>query len=601
MSGKSLRTLRLKSLCGGAGSFVLLILLAGLAAFTTMAGAPANIARASSPFETNRPSDFAWREVPPVTSNVLTDVHMVSSTDGWVVGRNATLLRYNGTSWTPFPIATRVADEWLVDIYMVSPTDGYIVGWGIRSGDGTIYHWDGVSWTQQYEIPVNGGEPNRVHAVDANDVWVSGRGKIYRRQNQGQWAINHTITGQNQFNMFAIWMLSSTDGWAVGQLGTMLHYNGTTWTALNPSPAPQTLYEVFFVSPQLGLSSGFSTETYVLKYNGTQWNLEPYLPFQMEKMHILSATDGWGVGYDLIARYDGTTFTPVSTTSLGMKSVYMVSPTDGWIVGGGNDINNNPFSVMLRYSDQTTPTVQPTNTSTVLPTVTNIPTNTVTSTPITTNTAMPTSTSTPPAPCAIQFSDVHQNNTFYSNIRCLACRGIISGYSDGTFRPNNEVTRGQLSKIVANAAGFNEPVSNQTFEDVLPNNSFYDFIGRMAARNIIGGYLCGGPGEPCLSGKPYFRPNANATRGQISKIVSNAAGYNEPPASQTFEDVLPSNTFYEWIERLASRNAMSGYPCGGPSEPCISGKPYFRWGNNATRGQVSKIVANTFYPGCVTP
>ena len=29
--------------------------------------------------------------------------------------------------------------------------------------------------------------------------------------------------------------------------------------------------------------------------------------------------------------------------------------------------------------------------------------------------------------------------------------------------------------------------------------------------------------------------------------------------------------------------------------------PYFRPGNNATRGQASKIVSNTFFPGCVTP
>ncbi|HEX9987406.1 MAG TPA: S-layer homology domain-containing protein, partial [Chloroflexia bacterium] len=58
-----------------------------------------------------------------------------------------------------------------------------------------------------------------------------------------------------------------------------------------------------------------------------------------------------------------------------------------------------------------------------------------------------------------------------------------------------------------------------------------------------------------------------------------------------------------WIERLTSRGVMSGYPCGTmPSEPCgTSGKPYFRPNNNATRGQTSKIVANTFFPGCVTP
>jgi S-layer family protein len=215
-----------------------------------------------------------------------------------------------------------------------------------------------------------------------------------------------------------------------------------------------------------------------------------------------------------------------------------------------------------------------------------------------TATSVPTiSTSTP---CTVQFTDVPASNTFYAQIRCLACRGIIGGYSDGTFRPNNNITRGQLSKIVANSAGFNEPVSGQTFEDVLPDNTFFSFIGRMAGRGIIGGYPCGGEGEPCGAGnRPYFRPNANATRGQISKIVSEAAGFNDVPEGQTYQDVPPENTFYLWIERLSSRGIMSGYPCGGIGEPCgTSGKPYFRPNNNATRGQTAKIVANTFFSGC---
>jgi hypothetical protein len=179
------------------------------------------------------------------------------------------------------------------------------------------------------------------------------------------------------------------------------------------------------------------------------------------------------------------------------------------------------------------------------------------------------------------------------------CRGIISGYADGTFRPNNDVTRGQLSKIVANAAGFEESVNGQTFEDVPTGSTFYQFIERMSVRQIISGYPCGGAGEPCLSGKPYFRPNANATRGQISKIVANSAGLNDPLGPQRFEDVLPNSTFYDFIQRLASRNVMSGYPCGGPGEPCMPGsRPYFHPNANATRGQTSKIVSNTFFPDC---
>jgi hypothetical protein len=224
-----------------------------------------------------------------------------------------------------------------------------------------------------------------------------------------------------------------------------------------------------------------------------------------------------------------------------------------------------------------------------------------------TSTTPPNGTSTPvptistSTPCTVQFTDVPSTNTFYTQIRCLACRGIMGGYSDGTFRPNNDITRGQLSKIVANSAGFNEPVTGQTFEDVAPNSTFYAYIGRMASRGIIGGYPCGGASEPCgTSNRPYFRPNANATRGQISKIVSEAAGYNDIPEGQTYQDVPAANTFYVWIERLSSRGIMSGYPCGTlPNEPCgTTNKPYFRPNNNATRGQTSKIVANTFFPGC---
>jgi hypothetical protein len=101
---------------------------------------------------------------------------------------------------------------------------------------------------------------------------------------------------------------------------------------------------------------------------------------------------------------------------------------------------------------------------------------------------------------------------------------------------------------------------------------------------------------------PYFRPNANASRGQISKTVSNAAGFVEPAGAQMFEDVAPGSTFYDFIERLASRGIIGGYQCGGPVEPCGSGNlPYFRPNGNATRGQTSKIVANTFFPNCQTP
>ena len=210
-------------------------------------------------------------------------------------------------------------------------------------------------------------------------------------------------------------------------------------------------------------------------------------------------------------------------------------------------------------------------------------------------------------PCPIQFTDVQQNNPFYSFIRCLACRNIVSGYSDGTFRWGNNVTRGQASKMVANAANFQNaiPSTQQTFTDVPNTNGFWEFIERMVGRSIISGYPCGGPGEPCdPQNRPYFRPNSNITRGQLSKIVSESAGFSNaiPSTQQTFTDVPNTNGFWVFIERVAGRSIISGYQCGGVGEPCDpQTRAYFRWGASATRGQSSKIVAETFYPGCVTP
>jgi hypothetical protein len=216
--------------------------------------------------------------------------------------------------------------------------------------------------------------------------------------------------------------------------------------------------------------------------------------------------------------------------------------------------------------------------------------------PPATGTATATRTPGPPSPtataCPEQFTDVDPSNPFYSFIRCLACQGIISGYSDGTFRWGNNVTRGQTAKIVANAAQFLNaiPSTQQTFSDVPPNSTFWIFIERLAGRGYISGYSDG-----------TFRPYNDVTRGQLAKIVSESAGFNDPIAAtqQTFADVPANNAFWLFVERVYAHGVISGYTCGGAGEPCDpQQRPYFRWTANATRGQSSKIVSETFYPNC---
>jgi hypothetical protein len=55
------------------------------------------------------------------------------------------------------------------------------------------------------------------------------------------------------------------------------------------------------------------------------------------------------------------------------------------------------------------------------------------------------------------------------------------------------------------------------------------------------------------------------------------------PAAPTFRDVPSTGPFYVHVETAHSRGIVSGYSCG-------SGCLEFRPGNNATRGQICKIV-----------
>jgi hypothetical protein len=218
-----------------------------------------------------------------------------------------------------------------------------------------------------------------------------------------------------------------------------------------------------------------------------------------------------------------------------------------------------------------------------------------------------TATATPT--CSLNFTDVDPYNPFRVYILCLYCRGLISGYPDGTFRPYNHVTRSQVAKIIANSAGLNDPPVGQTFEDVPPSNSFYPFVERLASRGYINGYPCGRPDEPCVppTNRPYFRPYNDVTRGQLAKIAANAAGFIDTPVpgNYTFADVPPTDPFYVYIERLSRRGIINGYECGsGEINPCTGlletcdaiRRPYYRPCISITRGQTTKIAANTFFP-----
>ena len=228
----------------------------------------------------------------------------------------------------------------------------------------------------------------------------------------------------------------------------------------------------------------------------------------------------------------------------------------------------------------------------------------VTPTPVPTSTPVATSTPVPPRCPNGEYKDVCAEDFFYQAVLALTSDNVMTGYNTvppcenslgvPCFRPFSNITRGQAAKIIS--LGANLPANLEGaphFTDVPDTHAFYTFIEYAYNAGVISGYPCGGVGEPCDSeNRPYFRPGFDVTRGQLSKMVSTAFGYNNAVTTQTFEDVPPASSFYTWIERIAQRGLIGGYPCGAELEPCVppGNRPYFRPGNNVTRGQAAKII-----------
>ncbi len=207
----------------------------------------------------------------------------------------------------------------------------------------------------------------------------------------------------------------------------------------------------------------------------------------------------------------------------------------------------------------------PAATATAGPSATAPPAATATPQPSASGTPAPSET-----PCALSFSDVPPSDYFYGPVLYLACHGVVSGYADGTFRPYTNTTRGQLAKIVVLAAGWPIDTSGGPhFGDVPASNPFYGVIETAYHHGVISGYADG-----------TFRWGADVTRAQLCKIVVLAQGWAlDTSGGPHFTDVPPTNPFYGVIETAYHHGIISGYAGGS-----------FRWGADATRGQIAKIV-----------
>lgn len=88
-----------------------------------------------------------------------------------------------------------------------------------------------------------------------------------------------------------------------------------------------------------------------------------------------------------------------------------------------------------------------------------------------------------------KFSDVPKSNKNSGYIQSAVEAGIINGYIDGSFKPNTKVTRGHMAAFIARA--FDLPVGSKTFKDVPVGHTAYEAVKQLAAAGITTGYTDG--------------------------------------------------------------------------------------------------------------
>src|SRR5699024_11185593 len=65
----------------------------------------------------------------------------------------------------------------------------------------------------------------------------------------------------------------------------------------------------------------------------------------------------------------------------------------------------------------------------------------------------------------VDFTDVNEGDWFYDDLAKAVEAGYIEGYSDETMRPNNPITRAEASKIIGMVFDLDEVASDNNFED----------------------------------------------------------------------------------------------------------------------------------------
>lgn len=177
----------------------------------------------------------------------------------------------------------------------------------------------------------------------------------------------------------------------------------------------------------------------------------------------------------------------------------------------------------------------------------------------------------------IPFADVMPDRWSAPAVNRLAEAGIINGFEDGTFRPEQSVTRAQFSKMLSLLLPDREvPVKACAFSDVESSAWYADFVMKLAERGIVNGV-----------GNGLFRPDAPITRQDMATMISRMIkiyGLELPEKNQPimFSDASQIADYaLAAVSEMQRIGVINGFEDGS-----------FRPQANASREQTAQMLSN---------